>query len=218
MYASASQSVEVDLNGIPRRRQTTRRARAASSTSFQAETTSSATPRTPSVPELGHREVVERQRDDEGEERPAAAARSINDRHQRQAEVDDPRLAAGRGRAASPGPSRWFSFAHGLRARSYARCASRVRQPVDERQARVHLDREPAVRRRHEGAPGDAQRLVDEAALLRSRPPTCSITAFEKTTSNSPSAKGRRERVALDVARLRVALAEARPFVQRRAP
>ena len=41
----------------------------------------------------------------------------------------------------------------------------RVREPVDERQARVHLDREPAVGRRQEHAAPDAERLRDEPSL-----------------------------------------------------
>ena len=41
----------------------------------------------------------------------------------------------------------------------------RLRQPVDERQPRVHLDREPAIRRREEDPSPDPQRLPDERLL-----------------------------------------------------
>ena len=41
----------------------------------------------------------------------------------------------------------------------------RVREPVHEREPCVHLDREPAIRRREEDAPADAERLRDEPPL-----------------------------------------------------
>ncbi len=51
-------------------------------------------------------------------------------------------------------------------ARSKQAVAARARrEPVRERQQRVRVEREPAVRRRHEHAPGDAAELGDELPL-----------------------------------------------------
>ena len=85
-----------------------------------------------------------------------------------------------------------------------------VRQPVDNGKVRVHLDREPAVRRRDERPPADPERLGDEALLLilpahvldhRVREDDVEDTILERQL----------ERVGLDVARLGVARAEALP-------
>ena len=51
------------------------------------------------------------------------------------------------------------------RAQQRARARGPSRKPVDERQQRVRVDREPAVRRRHEDLPGDAAELGDEPPL-----------------------------------------------------
>ena len=48
----------------------------------------------------------------------------------------------------------------------------------------------------------------------RSRPPTCSITAFENTTSNCAVFEGKVARVALDIANAGVARAKAVPVVE----
>ena len=116
------------------------------------------------LPEERHREVVEREPDDEDEQRHAGKAGG----HVVATSVM-PRLwtRTGTGNSArrSAGPSRWFSFAQGFPTRSYARRGGGRREPVHEREPRVHLHREPAVRRRQEDALADAHRLADEGLL-----------------------------------------------------
>ena len=70
------------------------------------------------------------------------------------------RTLYGKSAASSFGPSGSSTSSNGDQPLARAR-----RQPVHERQQRVHLEREPAVRRRHEHAPRDAAELVHEAPL-----------------------------------------------------
>ena len=88
-----------------------------------------------------------------------------------------------------------------------------LRQPVHERQPRVHLEREPAVRRRHERAARHAQRLGDEAPLLLAPADVLDHGVRERDVEGAVL-EGQREGVALDVARLAIALAETLALVQ----
>ena len=105
MYASASQSTQFALNGTPRRRQTSRASAAASSTSFQAETTSSAKPRTPASQSSAMTRLWN------GSTRMKATSaqrgkRSVDNGDKGQAEVDDPDLAGARTRSGRTGATR----------------------------------------------------------------------------------------------------------------
>ena len=84
---------------------------------------------------------------------------------------------------------------------------------MDERQPGVHLDREPEVRRGDERLPGDAERLLDEAPLLLAAPDVLDHRVREDDVELSVLER-QRERVALDVAHLRVPLPKPRSLVQ----
>ena len=165
------------------------------------------------VPQLRHHEVVQRQERRRTRTAPARQAARSRNRHERQAEVDDPHpgreeLAAGRPRRAGGSPSP-TACAPGRRRG----CASAVGQPVDERQPRVHLDREPAVRRRHEDAARDAQRLLDEAPLRLAAADVLDHGVREDDVEGAVRER-QLERVALDVRDGGVALAEPLAGVQ----
>ena len=168
------------------------------------------------IPEPGHREVVER-----AARRRTRGAPTLGFGQSTIATSVRPRLtiraSGGKRPRSAPGPSRQFCFAHGLRARSYARCESRVGKPVDERQERVHLDRKPAVRRRDERPAGDAERLLDEAALLLAAADVLDHRVREDDVELAVRER-QLECVALDVADARVSLPETRSFVQADAP
>ena len=111
----------------------------------------------------------------------------------RRASARDCRSAPGTGNSArSSRPAEQVVLLrprHAARGRRRDR-ASALGQPVDEREPRVHLDREPAVRRRDEDATPDAQRLADERlAAARDRRRARSRRS-SSTTSKAPSANG----------------------------
>ena len=141
------------------------------------------------APEHRHHEVVEREPDDEHVQRPHGAA------EERHAGPDsDERHAAIRVHAPRKETATRARFGPRGSSTSSKRApdalASRPGQPVHEREQRVHLEREPPVRRRHEDAPCDAAELVLRTPLPSRPPATCSTTAFEKPMSNAPSANG----------------------------
>ena len=88
-----------------------------------------------------------------------------------------------------------------------------LRQPVDERQPRVHLDREPPIGRRQEHAPADAERLRHEEPL----PLDVSHVLDHRVRVDDVErlvAERERATVALDVGDIRIPEAEARAFVE----
>ena len=120
----------------------------------------------------------------------------IDDRHQREPEVDDANTA-GKERAKAA-PREKPDIRGGVPpCRPVRAMRERVGQPVDERQPRMHLDGKASVGRRQEYAPTDPERLGHEA-MLALWPPTCSITAFEKTMSN-PRPERKRACVSLHI-------------------
>ena len=112
----------------------------------------------------------------------------VNDRHQGQAEVHDPD-APGEERLETPLRQQVNIGREALPGEPVRGVRDAVGEPVHKGQSRVHLDREPAIRSRHERDVRLA--ALDTKSRCRTRSPTCSITAFEKTMSNAPSAKGR---------------------------
>src|SRR6185312_13209408 len=140
------------------------------------------------LPQQRHREVVEREPHDQDEQRDARES----GRHVIATSIM-PRLristAPGKSARKSEGPSRWFSFAQDLPARSYARPASDAGSQCtsgslvctstgNQRLGVVRKTRRPT------------RSASSTNAACRSRPPTCSITAFEWTTSKLSSGKG----------------------------
>ena len=92
-------------------------------------------------------------------------------RDERHAAADDPSPGTGRGRRARPGPS-GSSTSSNPRARKSRSRRGPAGQPVDERQQRVRVEREPPVRRRHEdplARPGRARRRTAAARRGRRR-------------------------------------------------
>ena len=77
----------------------------------------------------------------------------------------------------------------------------------------MHLDRKPAVRRRDERPAGDAERLLDEAALLLAPADVLDHRVREDDVELAVRER-QLERVALDVADARVSLPKPRSFVQ----
>ena len=142
---------------------------AASSTSFQAATTSSAAPRTPA----SHSSAITRLWSASPTTRTASAIRGQALAHVIATSVR-PRLTmrTGAGKEAAQIAA---SRAGGSRAPSPCRRGRRrgsdgaLGQPVHERQPRVHLDREPAVRGRQEHPAADAQRLARRTAAAARR-------------------------------------------------
>ena len=164
--------------GSRRRRERHERARRARSTSFHAATTSSAVSRTPAC----QSSAIARLWSASPTTRTSSATRGETRGHVVATSVM-PRLWIRTGTGNSARRSRRAEQVVLPRPRLPGELVGatrdRLRQPVDERQPRVHLDREPAVRRRDEHAPPDAKRFADErllplAARRRARSPRSS--------------------------------------------
>src|SRR5262249_23084951 len=134
--------------------------------SFQADTASSAVPRTP-WPQSSAMTTLCSASPTTSTKKATTPKRTlalIDDRHQRQAEVHDADAA---GEERCEGASREeVDVVPGLLPESPVDLARRpLGKPVDERKSRVHLHREEPVRRGEEETPADAQRLRDELPL-----------------------------------------------------
>ena len=103
-----------------------------------------------------------RERDAAAEAGTAFAHASM--RHEREPEVDDADVA-GEEAAQVARAEQVVLPRPALAGEVVGAAGRRFRKPVDERQPRVHLDREPPVRRRQEDAAPDPQGLGDEAPL-----------------------------------------------------
>ena len=139
------------------------------STSFHAATTSSAVPRTPTSQSVAIARLWREEADRRGRRSPARARRALTWR----ATSVNQRLSMRTGPGNSDrkvGRPEEVVLPRPRLPREVV-CAPRqgLGQPVDEREPRVHLDREPAVRRRDEDPPTDAQRLADERLLALAR-------------------------------------------------
>jgi len=136
----------------------------------------------------------------------------IDDRHQRQPEVDDPHLSREERLEAA------FRQQVDLRRRALPyppvdAVGDPVREPVHEGKPRVDLDREAAVRRRDEHAAPDPQRLGDEALLALSTADVLDHRVREHDVERTVL-EGERARVALHIADFRVAGTKAGAVVE----
>ena len=164
------------------------------------------------VPERRHREVVEDEPDGEDDEcQPCEAhghveATSVNQRlSMRTGPGNSDRRSDDAEEVVLPRPRL---------LREVVRTARHgLGQPVDEREPRVHLDREPAVRRGHEDPPADAQRLADERLLTHARAHVLDDGVRVHDVERRV-AERERARVALHVRDVRVALPEAGAVVE----
>ena len=160
----------------------------ASRTSFHAATTSSDAPRTPASQSSAIARLWSASPTTKTTSAIRGSALRSRDRHEREAEVDDAHRAREE-RRRSPLPRRWFSRAQLLPARSYARpaapsgsqCTSGSLVCTSIGNQRFGVVRNTRRPTRNASATNDR---------CRSTSPTCSITAFEKTTSNAPSGNG----------------------------
>ena len=109
--------------------------------------------------------------------------------------------------------SRWISFAQSLRSSGVRRVREAVGQPVDDRKPGVHLERETAVRCRDEGLPADPERLRDELPLLLAVADVLDDGIREDDVERAVEER-ERERVTLNVADSRIALAKPKSVVQ----
>ena len=137
------------------------------------------------VPELRHDEVVEREPDDEDRRARCRGRRARScDRHEREAEVDDPdrpreeaAQVAGCRAGGSPAPS---SCRRGRRrGRRRARAASGRAAAACAPRSGTSGSASSGTRGGRRAAPRPRRAAAARAS------PTCSITAFEKTTSNA---------------------------------
>ena len=164
------------------------------------------------VPRHRHDEVVERETDGEREQRPPAEACS----HVIATNVRPRftiRTGPGKSARSSPGPSRWFSFAHERPARSYARCAVRSGSQWTSGRRVCTLDREPSVRRRQEDVTTHAQRLGDEGALALLAADMLGARRW-RTRSRRRRPERQRAGVSLDVGDVRVGVAKPGTVVE----
>ena len=123
------------------------------------------------------------------------------------------RTGTGKERAQLGGAEKVVLLRPGLPREVVGTRGERLGQPVDERQPRVHLDREPAIRRREEDPPPDPQRLADER-LLPLAP--ADVLDHGVRVDDVERAVGKRERagVALHVGDRRVPLPEPGAVVE----
>ena len=165
------------------------------------------------LPEQRHREVVEREPDDRGRAARCAGIGPSRDRHERHAEVAD--LDRAREERPEVRRAEQVVLPRPRLAREVVRATGERRRAASGRAGASCAPRSGTSgsgwSRRRAGRRGAPRRTN---ASCRSRPPTCSITAFEWTTSKLAVRKGQRAGVALDVRDPRVALAEACPVVE----